>query len=599
MKLIMNGVSDWKGYRKVDFYVDRRESFVVCPVKTAKGSPWAWRTEFFGAFDTVDMALLERGWHLAYHRTSDMYGCPQAVENMHRFRCAAVEHFGLARRVVLFGFSRGGLYAFNYAVKYPYYTDILYLDAPVLDIRSWPCGKAYSGDCRTQCMDLYGLTEETLPFFNGNPLDKINEVAKNNIPVIIVAGGSDVVVPYSENGAVLAERYRAAGGIIEAIVKPDCGHHPHSLENPAPVVDFIQAHSSAAPALKNTKYCLSVKKKLVAGYFGGSITEGGGDLGWRASVTKWLSSHYPSAEITEIQAAIGGTGTELGVFRCNRDLLEANPDLVFLEFAVNDSGGVWEKVGSDTEAIIRKIYARNPYADIVMVYTITKYIADMLAAGGRYISRDVHDSLARRYGIPSVDIGEALIREVNSSADGDWTRYAPDTVHPNGDGYAVYNAVMYSFMEAALSAETAAPAAKVLPEPMFGGLLTDASLVDAAVTCGEGWHAVEKSMCGRYPHYLEALSPGATLEFEFSGSVVGVYWMMAEDSGDIVFSTDGGEPKTVRSWDEYCLSFSRAGSCILASGLEPGKHRLNITVSDKKSEKSTGNAVRIAAFMVG
>ena len=245
MKLIISGESEWKGHRKIDFTVEERESFIVCPETAAEGNPWVWRAEFFGAFDSVDMALLKNGWHLAYHRTSDMYGCPEAVENMHQFRCAVIEHFGLARRAVIFGFSRGGLYAFNYAAKYPEYTDILYLDAPVMDIRSWPCGKADSGICRAQCLGLYGLTEETLPFFKDNPLDKIHAVAGSHIPVIIVAGGADEDVPYNENGGILFDRYKAAGGIIEAIVKPDCGHHPHSLEDPAPVVYFIEAHSTA------------------------------------------------------------------------------------------------------------------------------------------------------------------------------------------------------------------------------------------------------------------------------------------------------------------------------------------------------------------
>lgn len=599
MDLVKNGVSDWKGYRKIDFYIDGRESFVVCPNTAAEGNPWVWRAEFFGAFASVDMALLKRGWHLAYHRTSDMYGCPQAVENMHRFRCSVVEQFALARRAAIFGFSRGGLYAFHYAVKYPYYTDCLYLDAPVLDIRSWPCGKTDSGDCRKQCMELYGLTEETLPFFKENPLDKIKEAADNNIPIVMVAGGADEVVPYAENGAILAERYKAAGGIIKTIIKPACGHHPHSLDDPAPVVEFIEEYSSAVMKLRNTKYCLAEKKRLTVGYFGGSITEGGGESGWRASMTKWLRTRYPAALVTEIQAAIGGTGTELGVFRCERDLLDARPDLVFLECAVNDSGGAWEKTGANMETIIRKIYTRNPFADIVMVYTITKAIADTLAAGGRYISRDVHDSLARRYKIPSADIGEALRRHIDHSCGGDWTRCVPDTVHPNADGYTVYNTSMAFFMEGALSVEADAPTAKIMPSPMFDGLLTNAALVDAVSARKKGWNTVEKDMCGRYPRYIEALDPGAELAFEFYGSVVGVYWMMASDSGDIVYSLDGGQPQKVSSWDEYCLGFNRAGSCILDSGLERGKHTLKITVSSEKAEKSQGNAVRIAAFTVG
>ena len=133
--------SEWKDHEKINFEVCGRESFIVCPKKPLDGNHWVWRTEFFGAFDMVDMAMLHMGWHLAYHAVSNMYGCPESIEMLHEFQKVAEDEFHLAKKGVLFGFSRGGLYAFNYAAVYPEKVAVLYLDAPVLDIRSWPGGK--------------------------------------------------------------------------------------------------------------------------------------------------------------------------------------------------------------------------------------------------------------------------------------------------------------------------------------------------------------------------------------------------------------------------------------------------------------------------
>ena len=65
------------------------------------------------------------------------------------------------------------------------------------------------------------------------------KLAKAGIPVIHVFGDSDKVVPYEENTALLAKKYEEAGGKIELIRKEGVGHHPHCLEDPKPIVDFI------------------------------------------------------------------------------------------------------------------------------------------------------------------------------------------------------------------------------------------------------------------------------------------------------------------------------------------------------------------------
>src|SRR4029450_3042828 len=110
-----------------------------------------------------------------------------AITHVAEFTAHLVKELGLARRAVLEGFSRGGLYAVNYAAAHPDHTAALYLDAPVLDIRSWPGGEGKgpgSPNLWIQCLAVYGLTEETAKTFQGNPLDHATALAKAGIPVI-------------------------------------------------------------------------------------------------------------------------------------------------------------------------------------------------------------------------------------------------------------------------------------------------------------------------------------------------------------------------------------------------------------------------------
>src|ERR1700724_1020322 len=78
-------VSTWQGYERRDFKVDGRDCLLVLPRSPASGMPWIWRTEFFGHQPQADLALLARGFHVAYVNVQDMYGAPVALDHMDRF----------------------------------------------------------------------------------------------------------------------------------------------------------------------------------------------------------------------------------------------------------------------------------------------------------------------------------------------------------------------------------------------------------------------------------------------------------------------------------------------------------------------------------
>ena len=71
------------------------------------------------------------------------------------------------------------------------------------------------------------------------------------------------------------------------------------------------------------------------GYRRGSVT---GQQGLGVKTLAHVQQAWPQAKFSEINAAIGGTGSDLGVFRLKQDVLDQRPDLLFVEFAVNDGG---------------------------------------------------------------------------------------------------------------------------------------------------------------------------------------------------------------------------------------------------------------------
>lgn len=234
----------WNGYCRQDFAVDGRTGILVSPRTVAAGRPWVWRTEYFGAFPQADLAMLAHGWHLAYCNVSELWGGTGCIEALGRFHSHVEASYGLTSRPALTGLSKGGFTAVNYATRFPERVGALYLDAPLLDLRSLAAMKAAAcpADGFAAMLAKHpSLSPEAFADVPLNAMDQIARIAAARVPILLVAGDADEVVPYEENGGILAQRYPEYGGRIEVILKHGCGHHPHSLENPEPIVSFLTA----------------------------------------------------------------------------------------------------------------------------------------------------------------------------------------------------------------------------------------------------------------------------------------------------------------------------------------------------------------------
>ena len=232
----------FQGFDRYTFQFDGVKSHLVVPNQVAEGKPWIWRARFFGHEPQTDKALLERGFHVAYVDVAGLFGSPKAVDRWNHFYAMLTEEHGFSKQPVLEGMSRGGLIVLNWAKANPKQVAAIYVDAPVCDIHSWPGGKGKGAGSPAgwqQCLATYGLNEASAATAEVSPIDGLKPLADQRVPILSVCGDADEVVPLDENTRILEQRYRELCGPIQVIVKPGVGHHPHSLEDPAPIVEFL------------------------------------------------------------------------------------------------------------------------------------------------------------------------------------------------------------------------------------------------------------------------------------------------------------------------------------------------------------------------
>lgn len=235
-------VTSFAGYPCTDFTFEGKSCKVVRPKWSAKGHPWIWRARFWGHEPQTDIALLERGFHLVYCDVAELFGNQEAVRIWDGFY-TMLHRAGLSEKAVMEGMSRGGVYVLNWAATNPSKVSAVYIDNPVLDLKSWPCGLGKAEPALAELAVFkrdYNITSDAqLKAFKNSPIDRTDEIVKGHYPILILCADDDEAVPPGENTIPFEQKIRAAAGNITVIHKPGFKHHPHSFPNPEPIVRFI------------------------------------------------------------------------------------------------------------------------------------------------------------------------------------------------------------------------------------------------------------------------------------------------------------------------------------------------------------------------
>lgn len=232
----------WNEFESETFMFAERKATIVYP-DCEPNSRLLLKTEYLDAFPKFDIEMLKRGYHLINIKHRSRWAPDEETTIMAEFVRYCALKLGASEKCVLEGLSCGGLQAARLAELYPELVEVMYLDAPVLNILSM-AGLGESRDEGNEgrwreLVATYGVNRSTIVNFRKSPIDNMAPLIENNIPIIMLYGNADNVVIYEENGKVLEEYYKEKGGTIKVISKSACGHHPHGLEDVTPIIEFI------------------------------------------------------------------------------------------------------------------------------------------------------------------------------------------------------------------------------------------------------------------------------------------------------------------------------------------------------------------------
>jgi len=344
---------------------------------------------------------------------------------------------------------------------------------------------------------------------------------------------------------------------------------------------------------------------VTVAYLGGSITAA---PGWRVFSLERLRKEFPRATFTEINATIGGTGSDLGAFRVGHDVIAHHPDLVFVEFAVNDAGGQPERVTATMEGIVRQVRRADPATDICFVYTLSEPLLPDLVRGDCPRAAAAMEAVADHYAIPSMHFGVEVARRVAEKTlvfKGEKPErpdpaavplvFSTDGVHPLVEtGHRLYDDIFArafaAIVAAAPTAETSAPAP--LPAPLRADNWEQARLVPIEQGMLEGaWRRVTpadddraKAFAARMPVLWKAEAPGARLSVTFKGTLLSVYDLLGPGGGTVAVQVDDAPARSVPRIDGYSTYWRIAQ--LSAGGLPEGVHRATFTLDAAVPDKA-------------
>ena len=387
-------------------------------------------------------------------------------------------------------------------------------------------------------------------------------------------------------------------------VEPVVGMGRETLASPAPVYHTIQAKEcNVRDGLGHVMAKINAGKQVKVGYIGGSITEMDG---WRRLSFEWLQSQYPGCTFKHIAAGIGGTGSSLGVYRFRQDILDYDPDLIFIEFSVNDGGASTEGIWRSFEGMVRQAWAKNPDIDIVFVYTICESISDDYRQGRYYRSAGAVEMLADHFGIPSICFGPRVIADVDSgllvmnhgntavpvpeedqATDeklADWYAaqgkrlFSKDGVHPILRAHRCYYLASFTSSWPSLSALPPADHASKLAAPFYDTSLENARTVplDRGMLAGD-WTTQDSPYYEKLFHgkVWYSNTPGSSIKIRFRGERVRLYTVVGPDRCTVRYTIDGVPSSAIRTISD---SYSRATDIDLYAG-SFGEHDIEIILN--------------------
>lgn len=331
-------------------------------------------------------------------------------------------------------------------------------------------------------------------------------------------------------------------------------------------------------------------ESITVATIGGSITQGTAASStnncYASRFFSWWQEKFPGCEVNTVNAGIGGTDSYLGVHRADEQLLSYDPDVVVIEFSVNDTDKTMNKYSYDS--LVRKVLSAENEPAVILLFTTQENGTSL---------QDVHREIGAAYDLPMISYREAVYPEVAAGTI-NWKDISPDNIHPNDIGHGIIGQLLSRYLDGVYNSDTAALAAEVTAfdaEGYTNDYYKNAKLVNASQIeyTADGFEVGQNKVYSQFPENWIS-EGGGTLSFDAECQNIGILYLKTTDgkSGTYEVYVDGERKGKLEGdfsggWGNYAFP----KQVLLAKDTE--KH----TVEIKPAEGSEDKGITILAIM--
>lgn len=329
-------------------------------------------------------------------------------------------------------------------------------------------------------------------------------------------------------------------------------------------------------------------ERLTVGFIGGSITQGfsATDPGkcYAARTVAWLRKIYPNTEFAYVNAGIGATDSQFGAARVQEDLLQRLPDLVFVEFSVNDHST--PHFCETYEGLVRQIYGSASAPAMVLIHNV---YYDTGKSAAYY-----HAQVGRHYDLPCISIQNSIYPAV-AAGRLPAEKITADFLHPNDLGHELVASVITNFLEKVIHDKTQEPQ-EIFPAPLTENAYEHCMRLQYSnSTPGKSVFVEDmtpqRDITDIFRNGWSAGEKGAYLEFAFRGTGAAVQYRRVKDGpAPIATAVVDENPETAcvldgtfdETWgDKMQLT-------TVAEHLPYGEHRVRIELTETHENDKAG-----------
>ena len=359
--------------------------------------------------------------------------------------------------------------------------------------------------------------------------------------------GSDVQVDDERAGDIQLSQAENEEMVISNEAEQTSGEESLPTLSTTYLTDNMYAQATAFKEGNLSRLAGAMKKardegEVTVAVIGGSITEGYSASSkansWAALFYQWWTECFPEADVNYVNAGIGGTSSYLGVHRVEEDVLSHNPDVVVIEFSVNDGAGFFHKKTYDN--LVRRILKHSQDTAVILLFTTQE--------NGTSAQGD-HGLIGFQYELPMLSYGNAVLSAIDAG-ELKWKDISPDNIHPNDKGHAIIGEIFYRYLNDVYSRvnELDTATSPFMDEPVTKETYQDAAFLGADDMEPLSYGSFEKKQVNwHFPDNWYTESGEEAIVFEVEASHIGLVYQreVNEACGKFDVYVDGVAVRTI------------------------------------------------------